>query len=218
MSYEAEVKVTVTIKDGPAPVQGKYIVAGITDANTKRISFKASDLISNDGKNVQDMYPGDVDKRRRVLCRTLTIAHGETIEFIAIKATRYVYKKCVNKEVSGIAFSLKDNYCPANENESYTSCERATWLTTDQIFLNVCNALNGRSQLAIIVDEELFDCTKKDPDEIIVTLTYALKGQVDESDGTSPCCAETPSGKDRQDPFTAPTGMNQRSGRQFANS
>ena len=49
-----------------------------------------------------------------------------------------------------------------------------------------CDSLNGKTKIYLYVDEELFDCSKKDPDEVILTVTW---GVVSKKETAAEMCA-----------------------------
>lgn len=195
MSYEATYEVKITIKDGPPVVQEKRVVSDIITTSANRISFKACSTAMYAEINASESS----DKAyHKALCRRLQFALGDVSEkkhlaFVAIKATKYSFKRCVNQDAGGIGYKLL-NECKTDckgETPIETTCGSVEWLTGERVIMNVCGALNAAKEIQIYVDEKLFDCSKKEADEIVITVTYGVAGdvsQIAESDGTIDCC------------------------------
>jgi hypothetical protein len=211
MSYTATVEVKISIPDGPPEVKEKRTINSIVSANAKRISFKFPQ--DGAGQDFPTEYSSD-GKQHRGVCRKVrfVLENGtaaadskqapqqqqqqqtgpiavspepkESLAFVAIKASKYQFKRCAGEDAPGIGFKLyKKDGC-----ESPSSpCDKIEWISGDRILINICGALDQVDAIQIFVDEKLFDCSKKDGDEIVVTLTYGVSGSKVESDGTEGC-------------------------------
>jgi hypothetical protein len=217
MSYDALVTIGISIKDGPPPVQEKRTLSDVIAANAKRITFK----IPKDPMGWMDVKADDSSdmEARKAICRQLkfslekettpqpqqqqqqmdqmqgkemhqTAKIDERLAFVAIKASKYLYKRCVNMDAGGVGFRLGE-CTPMGPLQGSRECGKIEWMTGDRVLLNICGALDFATAIEVFVDEKLFDCSKKDGDEVVVTITYGVIGVDSESDGTTECCGPT---------------------------
>lgn len=208
MSYEATVEVKISIKEGPPDVKESRKITNVCAANAKRISFKHPDSVmsfkeipienSIDKKphraickmmkfNLEKAPQPAADAKPADPCEQKNVPEDERLAFVAIKASKYIYKQCVNVDVGGVGYRLGG--CSS---KLYKDCDKIEWMVGDRVVLNVCGALDLADSIELFVDEKLFDCSKKDQDEIIVTVTFGVLGSDSmESDGTVPCCNDT---------------------------
>lgn len=211
MSYTANVEVKISIPDGPPEVKEKRTITNIVSANAKRISF----TFPKDGAG-QD-FPTETSsdgKQHRGVCRKVRFVlenvsaipdkaaqqqhqqqqqavlspvgpeTKESLAFVAIKASKYQFKRCAGEDAPGVGFKLyKKEGCVSPS----SPCDKIEWISGDRVLINICGALDEVDSIQVFVDEKLFDCSKKDGDEIVVTLTYGVAGSTVESDGTEAC-------------------------------
>lgn len=195
MSYTATVEVKVSIPDGPPEVKEKRTITNIVSANAKRISFNFPKDSAGQEFPIASSSDG---KQHRGVCRKVsfvleTAASNESLAFVAIKASKYQFKRCAGEDAPGIGFKLYKKGTPCNpcDGSNLTSpCDKIEWISGDRILINICGALDQAESIEIFVDEKLFDCSKKDGDEIVVTLTYGVAGSKVDSDGSEACSCD----------------------------
>jgi hypothetical protein len=207
MAYDVDVSITVTVKEGPTPMKATIKPAGITDANSKKISFAPNGpihLFPIKGKD------GKIEGRK-LLCKKIQIVKedGASLAFVSIKAPSYVFKQCPANDVSGVAFFLSlgpnDSCLPLEDGKGHVlgpselngkeadGCDdmsKATWLKGDYLVLSFCadDTVSSAKWLSIFLDPAMFDCSKDPAKTFDVTLSYGIKGVGE--DQAVECCGD----------------------------
>jgi hypothetical protein len=175
LGYEAAIQISIGVKDGPPAVQQKQTVKNVKEARSTRLKMirtqRAASLALNEGPLV----------------------------FFAISAPRFTYKDC-GKDQPGLFMRLgsaagagsvirsarfQENgsaEAPKDDSKAPESVESpppmtGSWfaLLANQVYLaRPGQALDEFLNTEFKVKDEMFDCTKPDPDPFVITITYGL--------------------------------------------
>ena len=163
MSFETTTSISVSVDGGPPGVTQKSKLKNVIAANSKRVTF------SSDPEKKQG--PQGTWKLQH---RSIVITDTEKLGFFTVSADKFTFKDC-GKDKAGIGI-IPNRVFPSTTQIAVSDVTgQGEWIESPRVFMKMLGQdIESFKKVTIVLNTEMFDCTKPESEELKVSVSYGL--------------------------------------------